>query len=92
MNENYIYSAVKKSAETVTIHEVNVSLETKLQDLYLDSLDAVEFVMGIEKELNIQLPDSKCVPIIDHPEDRTISDLVKLIHNYVRINYKDLYQ
>ena len=49
-------------------------METNLiKDLEADSLDAVEIVMAIEEEFDIEIPDEKA------EEFQTVSDLVKYI-------------
>jgi len=44
--------------EEYYIDEVNINEEAKLTDLGLDSLDAVELIMRVEKEFNIEIPDN----------------------------------
>jgi len=49
----------------------DVKLETHLQnDLGADSLDAVELMMAIEEEFDLQIPDEKA------QEFRTVKDIV----------------
>ena len=44
-------------SQTVSVSE-NVTLETRLESLGLDSLDMVEFVMELEEEFDITVEDS----------------------------------
>lgn len=87
MNENYIYAGIKKSIEKVNNQTLNISLNTKVVDLGFDSLDAVECVMEIEKELNIVIPDAEAFKFLESSSTGDISYLVNKIHSYV--NSKD---
>ena len=54
--------------------DMDISLETRLkEDLDLDSIGLLEFVMQIEDEFGIELPDEGVEDI------KTIADAVKLI-------------
>ncbi len=46
------------------------------EDLDLDSLDAVEVVMAIEEEFNIEIPDSEADKIL------SVEDAVRFISNH----------
>ena len=58
----------------VTVDEIN--RDSKFEDLGIDSLDAVEIIMGIEDEFGIEIPDEEAEKF------QTVSDLV----NYVEAN------
>lgn len=61
-------------AEQLNIDEDIIQIETHLmKDLEADSLDAVEIIMAIEDEFDIEIPDE------DAEQFQTVSDLV----NYV---------
>ena len=46
-------------ANKIQVDADNITLETSLmKDLEADSLDAVEIIMGIEEEFDIEIPDS----------------------------------
>ena len=73
------------------IGEVNSSLfegelekideESRYNDLALDSFDAVELIMKIEKKFRIEIPDEDLKDI----ENKTIGDIV----NYIYIKVKN---
>lgn len=53
-----------------------LSMETSLKgDLDADSLDAVEVIMGLEEEFDIEIPDE------DAENFKTIGDIVEYIEN-----------
>ncbi|MDR0875814.1 MAG: acyl carrier protein [Clostridiales Family XIII bacterium] len=46
-------------ANKIQVDEEKITAETSLmKDLEADSLDAVEIIMGIEEEFDIEIPDS----------------------------------
>lgn len=61
-------------AEQLGTDENNVTIDTHLmKDLEADSLDAVEIIMAIEDEYDIEIPDE------DAEKFQSVSDLVKFI-------------
>lgn len=63
--------------EQLSVEENDVTLETNLmKDLEADSLDAVEIIMAIEEEYEIEIPDEEAEKFA------TVADLV----NYVEDN------
>ena len=47
-------------AEQLDVDKDSITLETNLmKDLEADSLDAVEIIMAIEEEFNIEIPDKQ---------------------------------
>jgi acyl carrier protein len=51
-----------------------VNLETKfVEDLAADSLDTVEFILAVEEEFDIEIPDSEASKVI------TVHDVVKYV-------------
>ncbi|NLC95143.1 MAG: acyl carrier protein [Bacilli bacterium] len=62
----------------LSVAKDEITLETNLQDdLGADSLDAVELVMSIEDEFNIQIPDDVAQKL------RTVEDIVKYLEEHV---------
>lgn len=62
--------------------EENIKPESSLvDDLELDSLDEVEFVMGLEKEFGILIPDEKVEKI------KTVEDAVDIVCKIKEDNY-----
>ena len=58
-------------AEQLNVNEDIIQIETHLmKDLEADSLDAVEIIMAIEDEFDIEIPDE------DAEQFQTVSDLV----------------
>ncbi len=63
-------------AEQLGTDENNVTIDTHLmKDLEADSLDAVEIIMAIEDEYDIEIPDE------DAEKFQSVSDLVKFIES-----------
>lgn len=64
-------------AEQLSVEEDSISMNTNLmKDLEADSLDAVEIIMAIEEEFDIEIPDEEAENF------QTVADLV----NYVEDN------
>ena len=63
-------------AEQLGTDENNVTIDTHLmKDLEADSLDAVEIILAIEDEYDIEIPDE------DAEKFQSVSDLVKFIES-----------
>ena len=61
-------------AEQLNVNEDIIQIETHLmKDLEADSLDAVEIIMAIEDEFDIEIPDE------DAERFQTVSDLVSYV-------------
>lgn len=61
-------------AEQLNVNEDIIQIETHLmKDLEADSLDAVEIIMAIEDEFDIEIPDE------DAEQFQTVSDLVSYV-------------
>ncbi|MCQ4636133.1 acyl carrier protein [Anaerovorax odorimutans] len=61
-------------AEQLGVEEDAVKMETHLmKDLEADSLDAVEIIMAIEDEFDIEVPDE------DAEKFQTVGDIVKYV-------------
>ena len=64
--------------EQLGVNEDQVSMDTHLmKDLEADSLDAVEIIMGIEEEYEIEIPEE------DAEHFQLVSDLVKYVEEHV---------
>jgi acyl carrier protein len=70
-----IFEKVKKLiASELNIKEDEIKLESSLtQDLGADSLDAVELIMAIEEEFDVQVSDE------DAQNIRTVKDIVDFL-------------
>ncbi len=63
-------------AEQLDIEEDQIQLSTALlKDLEADSLDAVEIIMAIEDEFEIEVPDE------DAEKFKTVSDIVAYVES-----------
>lgn len=63
-------------AEQLNVNEDMIQIETHLmKDLEADSLDAVEIIMAIEDEFDIEIPDE------DAEKFQTVSDLVNYVES-----------
>ena len=61
-------------AEQLDVDTEEITLDTSLtKDLEADSLDAVEIIMALEDEYNIEIPDEVA------EEFKTVGDIVKYI-------------
>ncbi len=61
--------------ENLDVDADEVTLDTKLKDdLGADSLDAVEIVMAVEEEFDIEIPDEEAQKII------TVKDIVDYVN------------
>lgn len=65
-------------AEQLNVDKESVTLETHLmKDLEADSLDAVEIIMAIEDEYEIEIPDE------DAERFHSVADIVKFVEEKV---------
>ena len=63
-------------AEQLGVEEDVITMETNLmKDLEADSLDAVEIIMAIEDEYDIEVPDE------DAEKFQTVADIVKYVED-----------
>lgn len=61
--------------QEMNIPAEKVSLESKIaEDLGADSIDAIELIMGVEEEFDIEISDDEAMNI------KTIGDLVDVIN------------
>ncbi len=74
-----VLETVKKLiVEQLEVSEDDINLDTDLiTDLEADSLDAVEVIMAIEDEFDINIPDESAEKM------RTVNDIVKYIETRV---------
>ena len=65
-------------AEQLSVDDIEkITLETSLtNDLEADSLDAVEIIMALEEEYDIEIPDEVA------EEFKTVGDIVKCVEDY----------
>jgi acyl carrier protein len=65
-------------AEQLSVEDIEkITLETSLtNDLEADSLDAVEIIMALEEEYDIEIPDEVA------EEFKTVGDIVKCVEDY----------
>ena len=65
-------------ASTLKLDPSKVTLEASLEhDLGADSLDAVEVIMALEDEFDVEIPDREVMNI------ETLADAVKAIEKYM---------
>ena len=66
-------------AEQLSVDDIEeITMETSLtKDLEADSLDAVEIIMALEEEYDIEIPDEVA------EEFKTVADIVKCVEDYV---------
>ncbi|MCQ2599472.1 MAG: acyl carrier protein [Alphaproteobacteria bacterium] len=78
------FEKVKKIvAEKLNVKEENVTeTSTFVNDLGADSLDVVEFVMEVEKEFDITIPDEEAAKL------NTVGDAVKYIEAHTNSGAK----
>jgi len=76
MTTERIQELVEEQLTKLTAEEVNG--ETKLEDIGMDSLDTIEFIMEMERELDISIPDDK----IEIWAPMTVSQMSKEILNH----------
>mgnify|MGYP003368212882 CR=1 FL=1 len=62
--------------DTMDIDESKITLDAKLKDLELDSLDSVELIMSAEEEFGIEIPDE------DVMNFKTVNDIVNYIEEH----------
>ena len=63
-------------AEQLGVEEEVITVDTNLmKDLEADSLDAVEIIMAIEDEYDIEIPDE------DAEKFQTVTDIVKYVED-----------
>jgi acyl carrier protein len=72
-----VFARIKEMiVEELSVEAEKVTLESRLsEDLGADSIDAVELIMNIEDEFNIQVSDE------DAQNLKTVGDLVKYIES-----------
>ena len=65
-------------AEQLSVDDIEeITMETSLmKDLEADSLDAVEIIMALEEEYEIEIPDEVA------EEFKTVGDIVKCVEDY----------
>lgn len=77
--DNLLTSIKRISEERFKINQESITLESRFdEDLDLDSLDAVELIMEIEKEYSLIIPDH----VTEAASTGTVSNLINDIINY----------
>lgn len=67
------FSTIKEALRALDFH-ATVTVDTKLSDLDMDSLDAIELAMAVEEALGIEIPDEK-TPDVEH----TLGEFAKVV-------------
>ncbi len=73
MNEIEILNQIKKFLKKYT--KVEITLNSNIKKIGLDSLDLIDLIMEAEEKFSIQIPDDELLKI------QTIKDLVDKIQN-----------
>lgn len=72
--ENLQEQVIKLIAKSFKVADTNIKLESKfIDDLGADSLDVVEFVLTLEDEFNVIIPESKAQNI------STVNDAIRFL-------------
>lgn len=71
------FKEIKKSLQDRGVKE-EIKLDTKIQDLGIDSLDLMDLIIESEKKYNFRIPDDKLIEI------KTVKDLVVIIETLVK--------
>lgn len=83
-NSKYYEKTREILREVIGCNLKSVTLQARLiEDLGLDSLDAVEVIMGFEQEFDILVPDAEAL------ERRTVEDVLRLLHTVLGVPYED---
>jgi acyl carrier protein len=80
MSENTAERVIKIVAEYKEIAETGIKKETTLDELEIDSLDALNLVFELEEEFDIEIPDEKAF------EMKTIDEMIKGIDKLRNLN------
>ena len=62
-------------AEVMDMEEDEITMDTTMDDLGADSLDVAQIAMGIEQELDVELPQESIARIV------TVGDVLEEIKN-----------
>ncbi len=75
MNQEEIFEKVKAIiVEQLGVAEASITMDASfIDDLGADSLDIVEFIMALEEEFNIEIPDADAEKVV------TVGDVVDYI-------------
>jgi len=76
--ENLSERVISVIAEKLYLEKEDIKPESEFRDLGADSLDQVEIVMEIEKELNIAIPDS------DWETIKTVGEAIEVAKKHVK--------
>ena len=80
MNQEEIFEKIKAIIiEQLGVTESSITMEASfIDDLGADSLDIVEFIMALEEEFDIEIPDSDAEKVV------TVEDVVEYIKDNVQ--------
>ena len=78
MSSQLVHSVVQYYAELLGTTPGAIDANTQFSDLGADSLDTIEFVMTLEEEYDVSIPDDVAERI------QTIGDAVRYIQNQRR--------
>jgi acyl carrier protein len=76
--EQILAIVIEKVAEQKSIDASEISIDSKFEDLEVDSLDAMEILFELEEELDVDIPDTAARSM------RTMSDVVEGLGKLVR--------
>jgi acyl carrier protein len=76
--EQILAIVIEKVAEQKSIDASEISIDSKFEDLGVDSLDAMEILFELEEELDVDIPDTAARSM------RTMSDVVEGLGKLVR--------
>lgn len=79
MNSDIAEKAISVIAEFKEIDRDKISLETKLDDLEMDSLDALNLVFELEEAFDVTIPDEQAF------ETKTVGEMVSGIEKLVEM-------
>ena len=80
MNQEEIFEKIKAIIiDQLGVTESSITMEASfIDDLGADSLDIVEFIMALEEEFDIEIPDSDAEKVV------TVDDVVEYIKDNVQ--------
>lgn len=82
MNESTAKRVIATVADYKEKPENEITLETTLDELEMDSLDALNLVFELEEEFDIEIPDEKAF------EMKTIGEMVEGIEKLIKLKEK----
>lgn len=83
MNSDIAEKTISAIAEFKEIDKETISVDTKLEELEMDSLDALNLVFELEEEFNISIPDEQAF------EMKTVGEMVSGIEKLIEMKEHD---